>query len=85
MHDQNSYLTIKESALRLNLKESRVRTAIRKNEVAYHKFGKLIRIKTSDLDAWANRKVFQINELPNSSENTGSQIITAREVENEMV
>lgn len=70
---QDSYLTIKESAVRLNLKESKLRAAIRKNELTFHQFGKLFRIKISDLDAWVmkSRSKHQM-KMENSDDSTAN-------------
>ena len=45
-------LTLKETALFLNIKESRIRSAIFQNEIPYIKIGRLIRFNVSDLDKW---------------------------------
>ena len=49
-------LTIKEAAEFLNIKISRLRTAIFKNEIPYLKIGRLVRFDTSDLLNWIEEK-----------------------------
>ena len=45
-------LTIQEAARLLNVKISRIRSAIFNRELPYIKFGRLVRFETGDLQTW---------------------------------
>lgn len=49
-------LTIEDAAKILNIKVSRIRTAIFKREIAYIKLGALIRFKCKHLTDWIERQ-----------------------------
>ena len=46
---ESAYLTVEEAARELNIKVSRMRTAIFRNEVPYVKIGSLVRVPRLDL------------------------------------
>lgn len=54
--DLDTLLTIKQASKLLNLKQSRLRTAVLRKEVPFVKLGRLVRFKRTDLEAWVNSK-----------------------------
>ncbi len=54
MHDPLLY-TIQEAATLLNIKVSRLRTAIFRREIGHVKFSGLIRFTRADLEAWISK------------------------------
>lgn len=57
-------LTIKEAALFLNVKESRIRTEIFRRKIPYVKIGALVRFRKIDLEKWIESNIknpFSIN------------------------
>ncbi|WP_417335924.1 helix-turn-helix domain-containing protein [Halobacteriovorax marinus] len=54
--NQKNLLNIQEASEFLNIKISRLRTAIFKNEVPYLKIGRLVRFDPSDLTEWIQEK-----------------------------
>lgn len=56
INDSSEYLDVKQAALFLNLKVSKIRSMINKREIARYKFGRLIRFKKDELEAWIESK-----------------------------
>ncbi len=52
------FLTIKELAEHLGLKEKTLYGKVSRNEIPYYKIGRLIKFKASDIDEWiaSNRR-----------------------------
>ena len=56
---RNKLLSIQEAAEYLGVKESRIRSAIRRREIPYIKLKRLVRFEVSDLQSWVqSSKVF---------------------------
>lgn len=57
-------LTIKDAAMFLNVKESRIRTEIFRRKIPYVKIGALVRFRRIDLEKWIEANIknpFSIN------------------------
>jgi excisionase family DNA binding protein len=58
-----TYLTVEEAARELNMKVSRIRTAIFRKEIPYIKIGSLVRIPKEGLHQHMKKAIF----MPNST------------------
>ena len=58
-----TYLTVEEAARELNMKVSRIRTAIFRKEIPYIKIGSLVRIPKEGLHQHMKKSIF----MPNST------------------
>lgn len=52
MRTKNKLMTFQEATDYVNIKRSRLRTAVRKREVSFVRLGRLIRFQKEDLDLW---------------------------------
>lgn len=52
---ESPLITVKEAAAYLGIRESRLRSAIRKKEVRYVKFDRLVRFDIEDLEQWIKK------------------------------
>lgn len=55
--NQQAYLTVEEAAQELNIKVSRLRTAIFRKEIPYIKIGSLVRIPRDELHEHLNKAI----------------------------
>lgn len=58
--ESDSFFNIKQAAQFLNLRISRLRTAILRKEIPFIKVGRLVRFKKSALEAWATAKTSEV-------------------------
>ena len=49
---ETHWLTLSEVAAYLKVKESHLRSLVFRNEIPFHKVGKLLRFKKSEIDSW---------------------------------
>lgn len=62
-NSESTYLTVEEAARELNMKVSRIRTAIFRKEIPYIKIGSLVRIPKEGLHQHMKKSIF----MPNST------------------
>ena len=60
---ENGFLTLKEAAQYLGLKESNLYLKVERQEILHHRFGRLIRFKKDDLDVWAEGHKVECQDL----------------------
>lgn len=57
LNENTLLFTVEEASKMLNLKISRIRSAIFKREISYVKFGALIRFRAEDLSNFINKNI----------------------------
>ena len=63
LNENTLLFTVEEASRMLNLKISRIRSAIFKREISYVKFGALIRFRPEDLSNFINKNLIQPRAL----------------------